>query len=213
MKILNLYAGIGGNRKLWNGGGLEVIAVEKNRKLAKVYAEFFPDDLVITKDAHRFLLDHYDKFDFIWASPPCQSHSRIRNSVGVHSGQVKPIYADMQLYQEIIFLNSYAKCKWVIENVVSYYKPLIKPQYVGGHYFWSNFPINTKEIFAPMKKEKGKITDWQKLTGFDLSKFAKKRLGYRKDVVLKNCVDPKLGLHVLQCAFRHNQRSLKEVLA
>jgi thiol-disulfide isomerase/thioredoxin len=34
-------------------------------------------------------------------------------------------YPDMRLYQEIIFLNHWFKGKWVVENVKSYYKPLI----------------------------------------------------------------------------------------
>ena len=35
MKILNLYAGIGGNRKLWNG--VDVTAVENNKSIAAIY--------------------------------------------------------------------------------------------------------------------------------------------------------------------------------
>ena len=32
--------------------------------------------------------------------------------------------------------------KYVIENVIPYYKPLIHAQEVACHYFWSNFPIH-----------------------------------------------------------------------
>ena len=42
MKVLNLYAGVGGNRKLWTD--CEVTAVEYTPKIADVYAEQFPDD-------------------------------------------------------------------------------------------------------------------------------------------------------------------------
>ena len=41
MKILNLYAGIGGNRKLW-GDEHKITAVENDPKIAKIYQEFFP---------------------------------------------------------------------------------------------------------------------------------------------------------------------------
>lgn len=46
IKILNLYAGIGGNRKLWNGD-IEVTAVEIDPKIAAIYQDFFPNDKVI----------------------------------------------------------------------------------------------------------------------------------------------------------------------
>lgn len=45
MKILNLYAGIGGNRKLW-GDEHEVTAVEFEPYIADVYKEFYPNDTV-----------------------------------------------------------------------------------------------------------------------------------------------------------------------
>ena len=43
MKILNLYAGIGGNRKLW-GDEHEVVAVENNEEIAEAYKTFYPKD-------------------------------------------------------------------------------------------------------------------------------------------------------------------------
>jgi len=38
LKVLNLYAGIGGNRKLWRD--VDVIAVEINPEIAKIYQDF-----------------------------------------------------------------------------------------------------------------------------------------------------------------------------
>jgi hypothetical protein len=38
IKILNLYAGLGGNRKLWKN--VEVTAVENNPEIAKIYQDF-----------------------------------------------------------------------------------------------------------------------------------------------------------------------------
>jgi len=92
MKILNLYAGIGGNRKFWYGH--EVTAVEYNPEIAKVYQDLYPDDKVIVEDAHKYLLDCFrEDWDFIWASPPCQSHSRAR--FWGFSEKTKTIYPDM----------------------------------------------------------------------------------------------------------------------
>lgn len=146
MKILNLYAGIGGNRKLWEGH--KITAVELDPKIASIYQDFFPKDEVIVADAHKYLLEYYKEFDFIWSSPPCPTHSRIRNEAGVGRGQNEPVYPDMKLYEEIIFLqhmykleNSGFKGRYVVENVISYYDPLIRPRKLAEHYFWTNFPI------------------------------------------------------------------------
>ena len=134
MKILNLYAGIGGNRKLW-GNNHEITAVEYNQEIAKVYGEFFPKDTVIIGDAHKYLLEHFQEFDFIWSSPPCPTHSKLRKGfIGTRCG-AKPIYPDMKLYEEILFLQGYFEGKWCIENVVSWYKPLIAPFERENHYF------------------------------------------------------------------------------
>jgi len=56
MKILNLYAGLGGNRKDW-GDNHQVVAVEMEQKIADVYKANFPNDTVIVGDAHQYLLD------------------------------------------------------------------------------------------------------------------------------------------------------------
>src|SRR3990167_11409531 len=58
MKILNLYCGIGGNRRLW-GEEHSITAIENNPKIAKIYQDFFPNDKVIVADAHQYLLEHF----------------------------------------------------------------------------------------------------------------------------------------------------------
>ena len=47
MKILNCYAGIGGNRKLWNGPDYEITAIEYDENIASVYKDLYPNDTVI----------------------------------------------------------------------------------------------------------------------------------------------------------------------
>ena len=58
MKILNLYSGIGGNRKLWNelSNDIEVTAVEYDENIAKAYQDRFPKDKVIIGDSKDYLL-------------------------------------------------------------------------------------------------------------------------------------------------------------
>ena len=148
-KILNLYACLGGNRYKWDevaqekGIEIEVTAVELDEEAARLYQERFPNDIVIVADAHQYLLDHYKEFDFIWSSPPCPSHSRARywNSSNYDTA-TKPIYPDMMLYQEILFLQHYYRTgKWVVENVIPYYEPLIASQKRGRHLYWTNFNL------------------------------------------------------------------------
>ena len=193
MNVLNLYAGIGGNRALWDGA--EVTAVEINPDIAEVYADLYPQDTVIVGDAHQYLLDNYQNFDFIWTSPPCPTHGQYRYNVGVRAKGYKAVYPDMKLYEEIIFLQYHAKGLYAVENVVSYYEPLIKPQKVGRHYVWSNFAISPFESEASNIRSKNKISDFQE---YDLSKY---KLSNKRQV-LRNCVNSALGKHVFDCAYK-----------
>ena len=207
LKVLNLYAGIGGNRKLWTD--VDVTAIELNPEIAKVYHDFFPEDKVIVADAHQYLLEHYKEFDFIWASPPCPSHgvSRFWGSKA-HYKKMKypsPIYPDMKLYQEIIFLKHFFEGKWVVENVISYYKPLIKPYTYRSHYYWANFPI------FEQKKERRYISEskmdiLEKKAGLSLKGISFKTC--RKLQVIRNCVEPQVGLKILNLATKGGQLQL-----
>jgi len=198
MKILNLYAGIGGNRKLWDEvrGDLEITAIELYPKIAKIYQDFFPKDKVIITDAHQYLLEHFKEFDFIWSSPPCQSHSSFRKNICVRFHSTKAIYPEMTLWQEIIFLKYHAK-NWVVENVKPYYEPLIKPDFIlQRHYFWGNKKIPEKKFGTDLIR-KSQIPQLQQMHGFDLS-------GYKlenKRQILRNCVNPKIGQYILTNLF------------
>lgn len=190
-KVLNLYAGIGGNRKLWTD--VDITAVEINPDIAQVYRDYFPDDKVIVGDAHEYLLNHFAEFDFIWSSQPCQTHSAIRQHLGVQCREtIKPVYPDMTLYQEIIFLRANAKSKWVVENVKPYYEPLIRGQLIRRHLFWSNFQIY-KAKFEKDNIEFMSIKNQQKKLNYDLSKYKIPN----KRQILRNCVNSELGLHIL----------------
>ena len=146
MKVLNLYACLGGNRFKWDEVAeqanidLQVTAVELDPELARMYQERFPNDIVIVADAHQYLLDHYKEFSkgFVWSSPPCQSHSRTNYFLNA-KGVIR--YPDMSLWQEIVFLNEFFAGKFVVENVTPYYEDMFKPIKIGRHYFWSNFRI------------------------------------------------------------------------
>lgn len=193
MKILNLYSGIGGNRKLW-GDEHEITAVEIVPEIAAIYKDLFPKDNIIIDDAHEYLRKHFREYDFIWASPPCPTHSALQMT-RYYDEKLK--YPDMTLYQEIIWLQTFYKGKWVIENVKPYYTPLIKPTFImDRHYFWSS------DIIEPMQldsinytKIRDNIHSMEEAYGFDLSKY-KGTTEIRK--VLRNCVKPEIGKHILE---------------
>lgn len=193
MKILNLYAGIGGNRKFW-GDEDEITAIEYDPKIAEIYKKHFPSDNAIITDAHEYLQEHFREFDFIWASPPCPSHSRVRKALSIKRKkdgtiyeQNKPIYPDMRLYQEIIFLDGYFNGLYCVENVVPYYEPLIEPQKLGRHCFWANFEIPKVKVKA--RGNFDSIEGLSKELGFDLSQYS----GINKKLLLRNCVEPEVG--------------------
>lgn len=141
MKILNLYACLGGNRYKW-GEEHEITAVELDPEAARLYQERFPNDKVIVADAHQYLLDHYKEFDFIWSSPPCPSHSRPRfQNSSNYDTTTEAIYPDMKLYEEIIFLQHYFKGKYCVENVIPFYEPLVQAKKIGRHLYWTNFML------------------------------------------------------------------------
>ena len=195
MKILNLYSGIGGNRRLW-GEEHEITSVEFNEDIANIYSDLYPKDTLVIGDAHKYLRDNFSKFDFIWSSPPCQSHSSFRQNMCVRYKGTPPVFPDMQLYQQVIFLKYNFKGLFVVENVRPYYEYLIEPTaFIQRHPFWANFEIENKD-FPKDKIRSAQIPDLQKLHGVDLSKYKIPN----KRQVLRNCVLSDLGKHVLDCA-------------
>ena len=206
--ICNLYCGIGGNRKNWDkvlkGFDYEIVAVEHDPKIAKIYQDFFPNDKVVVGDAHQYLLDHYKEFDFIWSSPPCPTHSIVRFiAMGRKERPQKPVYPDMKLYEEILLLQHYFRGKYCVENVIAFYKPLIEPKEFERHWFWTNFTISQIET-GKSRSHYGSIEELQERKGFDISKY--KGIDRRK--TLRNCVEPDVGKHILDQAITPPQTLL-----
>ena len=199
MKILNLYACLGGNRYKW-GDEHEITAVELDPELARMYQERFPNDTVIVADAHQYLLDHYKEFDFIWSSPPCPTHSRARfwNSSNYETN-VDAVYPDMKLYQEILFLQHYFKGKYVVENVIPYYEPMITAKKRGRHLYWTNFNLPTelnerRTQLGAGEKEFTRLCEFHKI---DVSGYAGNQ---NKVKIARNLVDYEAGKTILDTA-------------
>jgi DNA (cytosine-5)-methyltransferase 1 len=199
MKVLNLYACLGGNRYKWTD--CEVTAVELDPEAARLYQKRFPNDTVIVADAHQYLLDHFKEFDFIWSSPPCPSHSRARywNSSN-YDTTTEPIYPDLKLYEEILFLQHYYKSgKFVVENVIPYYEPLISAQKRGRHLYWTNFqlPNDLKDRRFAISQAKDELNGLCEFHDYDFRKYN----GTQSVIKMaRNLVDYEAGLTIFNTA-------------
>lgn len=199
MKILNLYACLGGNRLLWNEvADVKVTAVELDEDLASLYAERFKDDTVIVGDAHEYLLKHYEDYDFIWSSPPCPTHSRARYWAIGANGK-KPVYPDLRLYEEVLFLQHHFKGKYVVENVLPYYEPMLNPKIRNRHIYFTNFniPYNLGDRTANVCQGKDELERLCEFHKFDFNKYQGKQ---RKLKIARNLVDYNAGKKILETA-------------
>jgi DNA (cytosine-5)-methyltransferase 1 len=201
MKILNLYACLGGNRYKWDEvTDVEVTAVEWDEELARLYQERFPNDKVIVADAHQYLLDHYKEFDFIWTSPPCPTHSRARywNSSN-YDTTTKPVYPDLKLYEEVLFLEHYFKGKYVVENVIPYYEPLITAKKRGRHLYWTNFnlPNDLRDRRFAISQTKNEFQELCKFHDINIDSY---KGSQNKVKIGRNLVDYEAGKTILETA-------------
>lgn len=197
MKVLNLFAGLGGNRKYWDevarekGINIEVTAVEFDPEIAKAYTKRYPNDNVIVGDAWDYAAKNYLNFDFIWASPPCQTHSRLNIANNIRNDRTKRL-PDFRLYELIVYLKYFCKKAFVVENVVPFYEPLIKPTAeIGRHYFWANFDLFFLHNSNFRIVTKTKIGDFMDL---DLNEFKIKN----KRQAIRNEVDYEIGKKIFE---------------
>ena len=204
MKVLNLYACLGGNRYKWDevaqeaGIDLKVTAVELDPELAKLYQERFPNDTVIVTDAHQYLLDHYQEFGFVWTSPPCPTHSRAR-FWGFGANGKNPIYPDMKLYEEIIFLEHHFKGQYVVENVIPYYEPMLNPKKRGRHLYWTNFnlPSDLNDRRFAISQTINEVSELCKFHEYDFRKYKGEQ---RINKIARNLVDYEAGRTIFETA-------------
>ncbi|MDR2975396.1 MAG: DNA cytosine methyltransferase [Propionibacteriaceae bacterium] len=237
MRVLNLYAGIGGNRAGWPDDA-DVTAVELDPEIAAAYRELWPQDQVLIADAHQYLLEHFrDGWDFIWSSPPCQTHSKLNRFIDKRT-PAKLAYPKLEtLYGEILLLQAFAprQTAWLVENVIPYYPPLVPPTtQIGRHYGWSNRPIpmipasdglkisrdrkgnyrRTKRLLSPM--ECSETGDFEQVYSITLPPSADGWGRQKRRQTMRNCVDPRLAQAVWDAVCdtrRSTQGTLWEVLA
>jgi len=206
MKILDLFAGIGGTAKGIhkalednNIKDYEYIAIEINSIIAKTHKENNPKSTVIVGDAFDFLNGKIEEYNFIWASPPCHTHSRV-------NWLMKRYDPDPSLWQIIQFLKENAKA-FVVENVIPYYKPPIPITFtIDRHAFWSSFPI------AHFKtKERAKNLRWMKYGDFQkYHELDPPKEGYDKRKSLRNVVNPVISYNIFSQFLNPKQKKLED---
>jgi len=211
IKVLNLYACLGGNRYKWDEvADIEVTAVELDPEAARLYQERFPNDKVVVADAHQYLLDHYKEFNFIWSSPPCPSHSKARFA---RKSTTTAIYPDFKLYEEVVFLDNYFDGKYCVENVVPFYEPLIAGKKRGRHLYWTNFnlPNDLQERKVSIMEGNDEVKRWCEFHDYDFYQYNGSQ---RIDKMARNLVDYEAGKTIFSVAMgvviksKDNQQSL-----
>ena len=218
MKVLNLYACLGGNRYKWDevakeaGIELEVTAVELDEEAARLYQERFPNDKVVIADAHQYLLDNFKEFDFIWSSPPCPSHSKVRITQKTREN-FKFLYPDLKLYEEVIFLDNFFKGKYVVENVTPYYEPLVPAQKRGRHLYWTNFTlpndINERKLNGILCSMENEVDTLCEFHDYDFRKYKGKQSVQK---MARNLVDYEAGRTIFEIALGIvNKKETKQI--
>jgi len=207
-EVLNAWAGIGGNTHNWNRDKYNVTHIEINEEIAEANRNLHPNDEVIESDAVEYIRRNYRKFDYIWASPPCPSHSSI-GKAGAKNNQYLAKMPDMNLYSVIIFLNEYFEGNWTVENVKPFYKRLDKQerekararqtvipaaQESSRHLFWSSHDVPETFISRSNLNQANntELMDW---LGIQLDRSFET---VEKRKVLRNCVHPKIGEAILK---------------
>ncbi len=103
LRLLDLFCGAGGCSVGYHRAGFDVVGVD-NRPQPHYPFEFHQ------ADALEYCAEHWQEFDAIHASPPCQDHSLLRNSAGLH-GTGWLLMATLHLLEMI-------GRPFVVENVV-----------------------------------------------------------------------------------------------
>tara|TARA_Y100001973_G_C4999146_1_gene232795 strand:- start:2 stop:364 length:363 start_codon:yes stop_codon:yes gene_type:complete len=105
----------------------------------------------------------------------------------------------MSLYQEIIFLKHYFDGKYVVENVVPYYEPLISGWKRGRHIYWCNFQLPS--ILSTRKsidmESVNEIDQWCIFHDYNFRKYKGKQPVGK---IARNLVDYQAGKTILEVA-------------
>ena len=104
----------------------------------------------------------------------------------------------MKLYQEIIFLDKIYVGKYVVENVIPYYQPLIPAQKRHRHLYWANFnlpKVLTTRKSISWQQATNELSMWCDFHEYDFKKYEGKQ---RRNKIARNLVDYEAGKTIFQ---------------
>ena len=109
-------------------------------------------------------------------------------------------YPDMKLYEEVIFLDNYFNGKYVVENVIPYYEPLIPAKQRHRHLYWSNFNlpnILSSRASPDFSRIKDVVDTMAKFHDYNFRNYKGEQMLYK---IARNLVDYEAGKTILQAA-------------
>ena len=108
-------------------------------------------------------------------------------------------FPDMKLYEEILFLKHLYNGKYVIENVIPYYDPLIPAQKRHRHLYWTNFNLPNVLTNREARISTG-TSEVKKLCEFHDYDFYKYKGNQPTNKIARNLVDYEAGKTIFETA-------------
>jgi len=108
LRILDLFCGVGGVVRGFHkylqeqGVEYEYYAVDTDRRILIAHELLNPNSITVCRDAYGFTDEELKGYDFIWASPPCETHSHLNFYNWNDPKKFKE--PDMRLYELILRL-------------------------------------------------------------------------------------------------------------
>lgn len=207
MRILDLYAGLGGTAKgiqsvlEKKGVDYEYFAIEIDPNVCAAHKINNPRSTVICADVKDWL-DKITDFDFVWASPPCQTHS-ILNFSNKATGK-KTNLVDWSLWHVIDHLQRTENVSYVVENVLIWYNEPFKHNFnLDRHYFWTNLSLLS---FEYQKRTK----DWGYLSvkGWKEYHQVEHAITGNKRQQLRNCLHWSIAAGIFEQFLEPKQKQL-----
>jgi DNA (cytosine-5)-methyltransferase 1 len=105
----------------------------------------------------------------------------------------------MKLYEEILLLDYHFKGKYVVENVIPYYQPMLNPKKRGRHLYWTNFnlPSDLGDRSAKVCQGKDELNRLCEFHKFDFNRYEGEQ---NKVKIARNLVDYEVGKTILDTA-------------